>query len=130
LMYVWYGVAAGTGSCQLTVGSSSSTNVGITGFELSGQMASPIDTTGTNTATATTMTVTATSATTQANDFGVIFWFGDNTTVAASGWTAHIQNTFDGNLGTPIPTSGTTASAAMTGLNGSAATAAYLVVVK
>jgi hypothetical protein len=132
--FVSYGVAAGSGSCTLTATLTGGTsNTGITGVELSGQAgSSPIDATGDSVGNTASMTTTAGNATTLANDHAVLFQatqdgYGSPT---ASGWTAYVNYTYDGNLGQAVPTSGTTVSATLTGLPTSGGTSTYLVVVK
>lgn len=116
-IYAWYGVAAGTGSCTVTVTPGASSNVGVTVVELTGQGASPLDAHGNcSNVSGSTCTGSAGSATTFANDFAIMFWAcKSSSTPAATGWTLSVNNNFDGIFTQASISYGTTVSFSGTG---------------
>lgn len=133
ILWVAEGVAAGTGACTVTVTlTGGAVTVGITGVEITGQAPSPIDGFGTAAELGgTTLTVSASTATTAAGDYGVAFWCQQlSSTPAASGWTALVNNLFDGNFGQASISSGTTVSAPLSALNGGGSSAGIVVAIK
>jgi hypothetical protein len=138
-MTVWYGVATGTGSCEVNGASSPATNMGITYQEWSGQSGSPIDVTAcpsyntncTATSSATPLAITAAAGSAQSNEGAAIFWIDDsgNGAGTTTGWTRPTNFFFDGNMYKLVPTAGTTVSASIGGL-GTSPNAAFLVVIQ
>lgn len=139
---VYKGVAAGSGSCELEISVSGGTGtsaVGITGAELTGQSASPIDATASGSITSgSSLSLTAGNATTSANDYALTFWSSNlaSNSIAVSGWSELAQNvyeseTYGGNFGIAVPTAGTTVGASISNLNSTGgAGVAFMVVVK
>jgi hypothetical protein len=89
------------------------------------------DTTGNvHNSSSATITATATSATMSSGEFGFVYWATQNsnpTGVAASGWTASTNYTYNGTFTQVSIGSGVTASAAITGLQNAGTNSACLI---
>lgn len=114
-IYVWAGIASGSGPCTAAIGTSGTTDtVGVILGEYSGvNTSTPIDTNGTGGASGVqnyTLSITAGSATSASGDYGIAFWASnfDSNSPTASSWTSQVNQTFIGAFSQASITNGTT----------------------
>jgi hypothetical protein len=108
-IFVWVGVASGSGPCNLSFALSNPVNSGVQVVEASG--GSTVDSfTANNSCGGSDCSFTSSSATTAASDLGIVFWASNSSSSpTATGWTfqSATGNNFDGAFTQAITSSGT-----------------------